>query len=160
MRFQEPEVYQPRAERIYRELRSKILAVIPAADIQHVGSSAVPGVLSKGDVDIYVGVAPAQFADAIGALESLGFDVKMGSLRTQSLCPFEGQRDVGVQLVAKGSEFEFFITFRDLLLADEGLRAEYNALKRASTGLDPERYRAAKSAFIERVLRERKPPLG
>lgn len=158
MRILPPQDYQPQANQIFHALAAQISAALPTATIEHIGSSAVPGLLSKGDLDVYVAVEPVDFAYATAALEGLGFQIKEDSLRTESLCPFvvEGHPlDVGVQLVARGSRFEFFLTLRDLLIADASVREAYNQLKQGSGDLDPHRYRAVKSAFIERVLRDR-----
>jgi GrpB-like predicted nucleotidyltransferase (UPF0157 family) len=158
MRFLAPEEYQPLANEVFRTLAARISATVVGADVHHVGSSAVPSLISKGDLDIYVGVPAASFSEAMAKLEKLeDFHMKLDTLRTDALSPFEVHGfplDVGVQLVAQGSQFEFFLTFRDLLMTDPDLRERYNALKRASVGLDEVQYRAAKAAFIEGVLRD------
>ena len=47
-----------------------------------------------------------------------------------------------------------FGPFRDELINDPALLAEYNALKQRLDGEEYERYTAKKGAFVERVLRE------
>ena len=155
MKFLDPKSYQPQARRIFFSLSRKIRTKLPAATIEHIGSSSVPGVWSKGDLDIYVGVAPEAFDDSIEALKALGFVEKRGTLRNKSLWPFEAsgyKLDVGIQLVATGSRFEYFRSFRDLLKRNATFRANYNRLKWASSHLNSTSYRRAKSRFIERLL--------
>jgi GrpB-like predicted nucleotidyltransferase (UPF0157 family) len=56
-------------------------------------------------------------------------------------------------LVAKGSKFENFLHFRNILNSDKKLRDEYNKLKMDSLNLKPDEYRKVKSRFIEKVLK-------
>lgn len=159
MLFLPPEKYQPAAQRLFEELAAKLLEALPGAQVEHIGASSIPGAVSKGDLDIYVGVSPGELEGCVPIIEELGFTVVTGSLRTDALCPFASKDhdlDVGVQLVAQGSEFEFFLTFRDALRSDETLLDQYNQLKRDSSGLDAESYRANKSLFIEAVLQSKR----
>jgi GrpB-like predicted nucleotidyltransferase (UPF0157 family) len=60
---------------------------------------------------------------------------------------------VGVRLVAAGSDDELeFRAFRDRLVADAALVAEYNAVKHRHAAADEDTYRAAKAEFVMRVL--------
>jgi GrpB-like predicted nucleotidyltransferase (UPF0157 family) len=125
------------------------------ADIQHIGSTAVPGCLTKGDLDVCVRVPPAHFAACEAALaQALARNV--GSLHTSTLASFiyahSAPDEAGVQLVAIGSEHDTFVRFRDLLLASPQHVEQYNALKRAWHGKPMDAYRDAKSAFVEALL--------
>jgi GrpB-like predicted nucleotidyltransferase (UPF0157 family) len=155
MLFLKPEIYQPIACRIYDKLAPKLKVALPASHVEHIGSSAIAGCMSKGDLDIYVGVESNTFQHAIRAIEGMGFTIKQNTFRSDELCPFEGAgfpADVGIQLVAVGSKFEFFLIFKNRLNASEALRQEYNQLKEACVGLTPEEYRKMKSIFIASVL--------
>ena len=60
---------------------------------------------------------------------------------------------MGVQLVVAGSADDaLFGPFRDALVRDPALLAEYNALKRSLDGQDYERYTDVKGEFVEPVL--------
>lgn len=147
--------YQPEAQRLYDAIAPTLIHAMPWARVEHIGSSAILESVSKGDLDIYVEVDGPRFDASITALQALGFTIKEGSFRSDELCPFESSTypiDVGIQLVASGSKFEFFLTFRDAMNQSPNLRAEYNELKRRATGLAPAEYRRIKSTFIERVL--------
>lgn len=148
-------MYQPLAEAVYETIAAQLRSVLPGATIEHIGSSAIPGAISKGDLDIFVGVSPGEFSKATEAINGLGFRAKPDTLQTEQLCPFEGGSfplDVGIQLVERGSRFEFFRWFRDLVKRDSVLRDRYNQLKRDAEPLDENAYRTLKSDFIEAVL--------
>lgn len=127
--------------------------------MEHIGSSAIPGALSKGDLDICVLVAPSHHELYVRALKNFGYVEKRDTLRTEQLCMLEWHKpgeEHAVQLVASDSPFEMFIAFRDALLARPALVAEYNQVKLNAAHLSEVEYRAAKSTFIERVIRETK----
>jgi GrpB-like predicted nucleotidyltransferase (UPF0157 family) len=153
MQFLKPREYQIHAGQIYNELRTRLLTVLPDAEIEHIGSSAIRGALSKGDLDVLVRVPRERFAQAIEAIQSFGFSIKDGTLRTQSLCMLEGENNTAIQLIEAGSEFEMFVRFRDKMNSEPSLVEKYNQLKLDSTGMIEEEYRARKSKFIEAVLR-------
>lgn len=61
MVFLEPEQYQQRCAQLFNSYQKDISALLPFAKIEHIGSSAIPNAISKGDLDIYVEVKPDQF---------------------------------------------------------------------------------------------------
>jgi GrpB protein len=100
MKFLPPNDYQPLALRSFERLRADLSKVLPAAEVEHIGSSAILGAISKGDLDVLVRVTRNQFPMAIKAIESLGFSIKQGTLRTESLCMLEGPHDVARDVCA------------------------------------------------------------
>jgi GrpB-like predicted nucleotidyltransferase (UPF0157 family) len=87
------------------EHRARILELLPEAEIEHVGSTSIPGALTKGDV-----------------------------------------------AVTGSPDDALFGPFRDAMIRDPALLAEYNALKLRHDGADYERYTKVKGELIERVL--------
>ena len=163
MKLLEPGAYQPLAREIFDQLCPLIRRTLPAARIEHIGSSSIEGAVSKGDLDIFVGVEPGGFEGAVAAIESLGFRIKTESFRNESLCPFESDAyplPVGLQLVTNRSEFESFLVFRNRMNTDGNLRSEYNRLNRQASDLSDDEYRRVKSQFIESVLNRRKVLFG
>ncbi len=155
MKFLAAGVYQPVAWLTYHQIREQVLTVLPSARIEHIGSSSIEGAVSKGDLDVFIGVEKSKFEHAISVLQALRFTITEDTLRTDELCPFESfdyPLDVGVQLVANGSRFENFLRFRNLINAQPELLEKYNQLKLDATGLPPQEYRKIKSAFIEELL--------
>lgn len=88
-------------------------------------------------------------------LQVAGYTAKTDTLRTPELCMLVSPRtdlDLALQVVAEGSQFEFFMRFRDALRAAPLLVDQYNQLKRNFAGLGEQRYREEKSKFIKAVL--------
>lgn len=121
------------------------------------GATAVPGALTKGDVDLLVRVSEPDFAHAVSILRKR-YIVHQPHNWTRTLASFKApdssEPPVGVQLVVAGSDADgFFGPFRDALISDPSLLAEYNELKLRLDGLDYESYTERKGEFIENVLR-------
>ncbi len=148
-------MYQPLVDATYAAIAAQLRSALPSATVEHIGSSAVPGAISKGDLDVYVAVRSDEFLHAVETLRGLGFRDRTDTLRTEQLYPFTGDGfpiDVGIQLVERGSRFEFFRRFRDLLKSDSELLERYNQLKLDAASLDDDAYRGLKSSFIEAIL--------
>ncbi|CAH0536642.1 GrpB family protein [Vibrio marisflavi] len=158
MKFYCADAYQDKCQKLF-ELYSYIIRdLAPTANIEHIGSSSIPHAISKGDLDIFVGVSPEIFESTITSLVQLDFREKLDTLRTNELCMLEkvGESGIAIQIVANGSEYEDFLTFRDQLRKHITLVRQYNNLKRACRGLKHTEYRKKKSLFIERVLKRAK----
>ncbi|QSB54306.1 GrpB family protein [Acinetobacter calcoaceticus] len=155
MIFLEPEQYQKKCAQLFNSYQKDISTLLPFARIEHIGSSSIPNAISKGDLDIYIEVKPEQFEVAIEGLKTLNFIEKQNTLRTHELCMLESLNndDVAFQIVATGSKFTFFLTFRNKLTASPALVDEYNQLKLQCSHLDHDQYRTIKSDFITRILK-------
>jgi len=154
MVFLEPEQYQQRCAQLFNSYQKDISTLLPFAKIEHIGSSAIPNAISKGDLDIYIEVMSEQFEFAIEQLKTLNFIEKQNTLRTHELCMLESLNndDVAFQIVVTDSIFTFFLTFKNKLISSPTLVNEYNQLKLQCSHLDPDQYRTIKSDFINRVL--------
>ena len=154
MVFLEPEQYQQRCAQLFNSYQKDISTLLPFAKIEHIGSSAIPNAISKGDLDIYIEVMSEQFEFAIEQLKTLNFIEKQNTLRTHELCMLESLNndDVAFQIVVTDSIFTFFLTFKNKLISSPKLVNEYNELKLQCSHLDPDQYRTIKSDFINRVL--------
>jgi len=143
-----------RATAIFEEWKVKIEAAIPSSKVEHVGSTAIYGALTKGDIDLYVEVPEGSHAKAVSIIETMGFKVKRDTHRDSELCMLEHQdvEDLAVQVVVRGSRYRFFLHFRDALNNDEHLVKKYNALKESCVETTPEQYREKKSQFIRGIL--------
>lgn len=154
MRFEPEARFRAVAEEAVARETGRLRALVPSACVEHVGSTAVPGSLTKGDVDLQVRVPPEGFAAAEAALAG-AYERNLGSAPAPGFAAFERKGppiDVGVQLTAIGSERDFFWRLRDLLLARPDLRLRYDALKRAHEQASMAAYRAAKERFFEALL--------
>lgn len=141
------------AEKIFKFQSKRIKQMIPNADIQHIGSTAIPNSLTKGDLDIQVRVSLEDFITAVEALSKL-YEVNDGSVKTNEFRAFKDDTTsppLGVQLTVVDSEFDFFWKFRDVLLQNDQYRIEYNNLKKKFEGKAMEVYREAKNDFINKI---------
>ncbi|MFA0540266.1 GrpB family protein [Vibrio sp. 10N.222.52.B7] len=154
MKFYPAEQYQAACHELFVRYEREIKKLIPNARIEHVGASSIPSAVSKGDLDIFVGVDLGELEDVIERLTTLGFNEKLDTLRTPELCMLESTSsdDVALQVVANSSEFECFLRFRDKLRANPALVKQYNTLKMSCEGWSQEKYREKKADFIEYVL--------
>ncbi|EAP95226.1 GrpB family protein [Vibrio splendidus] len=154
MKFYPAEQYQAACNDLFIRYERDIKKLISNARVEHVGASSIPFAVSKGDLDIFVGVELGEFEDVIERLATLGFTEKLDTLRTPELCMLESTSGdaVALQVVASGSEFECFLRFRDKLRANPELVQQYNTLKMSCEGWPQEEYREKKSDFIEHVL--------
>jgi len=154
MKFYSAEQYQASCEELFLRYGREIKKLFPDARIEHVGASSIPMAVSKGDLDIFVGVEASELENAAQLLTTLGFQEKVDTLRTSELCMLESTSDddVAFQVVANGSEFECFLVFRDKLRENASLVQQYNELKMSCEGWSQEEYRRKKSAFVEHVL--------
>jgi len=148
---------RPAAKAAFEEHRRQVLQVLPDAEVEHVGATAIPGALTKGDVDVLVRVSAERFEIAAECLRQM-YVVHQPHNWTPTLASFVDHEahelPVGVQLVVAGSEDdEMFGRFRDALAGDPALLAEYNELKRRLDGEQYGRYTEIKGRFIERTLR-------
>ena len=131
--------------------------LIPDCDVEHVGSTAVAGTLTKGDLDILVLVTMEAFPCAEARLAER-LDRNAPSWRSDVFSSFKDDAadpPLGVQLAVRGRGSEHFIRFRDMLAAEPRVLAEYNSLKAQFEGGEMTAYRERKGEFIERVLATR-----
>ncbi|MFA0552406.1 GrpB family protein [Vibrio lentus] len=154
MKFYSSEQYQTACNKLFVRYERDIKKLTPNARVEHVGASSIPFAVSKGDLDIFVGVDLGELEDVIERLTPLAFTEKLDTLRTPELCMLESTSsdDVALQVVANGSEFECFLAFRDKLRTDPELVEQYNTLKMSCEGWPQDEYREKKSDFIEYVL--------
>lgn len=141
-------------EKTFTSQRDFIQRLIPGADIQHVGSTAIPNSLTKGDLDIQVRVSEFQFNQAVETLSTV-YESNDGSIKTNEFRAFKDDANIpplGIQLTVIGSEFDFFWKFRDVLLQNELFKIEYDNLKREFEGKDMEAYREAKNDFFSKII--------
>jgi GrpB-like predicted nucleotidyltransferase (UPF0157 family) len=136
---------------VYKRIIEKLL---PEADVQHVGSTAICNSLTKGDLDIQVRVGPQHFSKAVQELSAL-YELNESSVKTDWFRAFKDDSTVpplGVQLTVIGSEYDFFWKFRDVLLLNDTYRMEYDELKREFEGKEMDEYREAKNEFFQKLM--------
>lgn len=132
--------------------RGTILELLPEAEVEHIGATAVTGSLTKGDLDLLVRVAAEDFDRGLGALGNR-YDVHQPENWNHGFASFKstshGKIPVGIQLVVAGGEDDLLFTgWRDRLIADPRLLRRYNELKLAQCDSGYDAYLTAKAEFI------------
>lgn len=129
-----------------------------ALRIEHVGSTAVPGLPAKPVVDIQVSVRDVEDDDAYRRpIESLGFQLRWIETGHRYFRPPPRlPRTWQVHVCRMGSEWErVHLLFRDFLRVHAGEAAEYGRLKMRLAGMyatDRIRYTDEKGPFIDAAL--------
>lgn len=119
----------PLVEPIVTETVARIVKLLPDAEVHHIGATAIPGALTKGDVDVLVLVASEALSQAISVLGQQ-YAVKQRENWTADFASFGDDTGyalpLGVQVVVKGSENDFLLYLRDYLTAHRSALEEYN----------------------------------
>jgi len=149
----------------FERTRGELAALFPlgSAQIEHIGSTAVPSLAAKPVIDIMLGTPSLALIEAKRAeLEALGFEYvskyeRELPMRRYFVRPAGAMPRVHLHCVVVGSAFwTEHLAFRDALRKDVMLREQYQALKQELAAQFPEdsaAYTAAKAPFIQAVLR-------
>ena len=140
---------RPAARRIRDAVEDRIAPLLPAHELELTGGLSVPGALTKGDVDLHLRVAPADFAATVAALRGV-YRVVRPEIWQDTLATFEvdAALPTGIAVTPAGSVHDVrFTRGWERLRTEPGLLAEYNALK--AGGGD---YEERKSAFFDRLV--------
>ena len=162
-----PKLYEREAARLHQTLGKRFILCM-----EHVGSTAVPGLASKPIIDILIGVASLNEAKqyAVPILEALGYGYWRDNPDPSRLffvrgLPPHGPRTYHIHIVEMSMSGRDWnkIAFRDYLRAHPDEAARYAALKQTLAARfcnDREAYTDGKSEYIQRVLSlaEENPP--
>src|SRR5215217_165995 len=153
--------YDPRWPACFARLRDRLAAALGplAVRIEHIGSTAVPGLAAKPIIDLDVVIADhADLPAVIERLRPLGYQHEgdLGvpgreAFTTPAGAPAHHLYVCALDTRALGRH----LAFRDALRADPALADAYGDLKRtlaARLAHDRDAYTEAKSAFIDQVL--------
>ena len=149
----------PDAKQRFEEERLRIaiaLGRLPAA-IEHIGSTAIPGIKAKPIIDILIGLRSLPLEAVRATLVALGYEHVEGAGGPDRLFFRRGDpRAYHVHVVLHdGPTWRRHIIFRDWLNLRPDVAREYEALKvdlAARFANDREAYANGKDAFVERVL--------
>jgi GrpB-like predicted nucleotidyltransferase (UPF0157 family) len=125
-----------------------------ARAIEHVGSTAVPGLAAKPIIDVLVMVGDPEEESLLAPIEAVGYELRVRE-RAHRMFRTRG-RDVHVHLYgADDQEVQRMLGFRDRLRASSRDRSEYERLKRElarRSWPDMNAYADAKGPLIESIL--------
>lgn len=152
--------YNPEWPAQFAVLASTVKAAIGSVllRIEHVGSTAVPGLAAKPIIDFDAVVSAEAVPEAIRRLEAIGYTHKgdQGIPGREAFRPPQGPVPHHLYVCpSDNAELAAHLRFRDALRADRSLAMDYSRLKRELAvrfGADRAGYCDAKSSFIQEVL--------
>jgi len=146
----------PVAQKVVTDFEKLLRALLPRCRIEHVGATAMPDGVTKGDVDINIRVLSDDFGLVVDALRHRGgFQEAQPRNWSETFASFSDVSralPVGLHVTVARSPDDFLVPLRDLMLRDESLRRQYDRVKREAASLGPDGYWAAKNAFLTDVL--------
>lgn len=136
---------------LFESEKQKLYGLFPDVDIEHIGGTAVPGSISKGDLDINIRVTTEDFESVIEALKTF-YKINQPKNWSKEFASFkDDSRKLGVQVTVIGSPEDYFVAQREYLKNHPEAVSELNALKEKFEGRDMEEYRKAKEEFFENL---------
>jgi GrpB-like predicted nucleotidyltransferase (UPF0157 family) len=151
-----PLMFESEAELIRQAFAPEVVRV------EHIGSTAVPGMGAKPVVDILLGATSLDSIESrISALASCGYRYiaeyeDQIPQRRYFVKPAEGDEKFHLHAVERTSQFwRDHLAFRDVLRTDRRIFDAYLSLKRIlaeSLKMDRDAYTRAKAPFIESVV--------
>lgn len=155
--------YDPQWPILYEEEKASIFGVIGdlIVDIQHIGSTAVPGLGAKPIIDIMVAIRGLALVErCVQPLQAIGYEY-LGEYGIPGRYyfrkpPGHPHSTYHIHMVERESDFwERHILFRGFLRAHPEEAQRYYELKRelaTKFGSDRDAYTEAKRSFIESVV--------
>ena len=153
-----PDLFSAEAGRIAPAVQRAGLARL---QLEHVGSTAIPGLAAKPILDMMAGSAPgAAWQPYVDVFQALGYEPRgpqgVAERELLVLGPDRARTHHLSLVVAGGVFWRDHLAFRDRLRAEPALAAAYAALKRGLARRhagNREAYTAGKLAFVGEVLR-------
>jgi GrpB-like predicted nucleotidyltransferase (UPF0157 family) len=158
--------YDPNWAHLFEALRAPVVAALGelVVVVEHVGSTAVPGLAAKPIIDMDVVVpSVSDIPEAIERLAILGYIHRgdLGIAGREAFTSPAGKPRHHLYVCAKGSEeLGRHRSFRDYLLGHPDDALAYGALKKAAAlrfADDRFAYNEAKTQFVEAVLQRASP---
>lgn len=146
------------AARLATRIRDALGANAPG--IEHVGSTAVPGLATKPIIDLAAGLGQVSAEAVREPLEALGYEYRRDAGDRGGLVfvleDRPRHRVAHVHVVEHGGpQWQRYLAFRDLLLSDGSARAAYERVKTELAGEFPDdrkAYQAGKEAVVAGLL--------
>ncbi len=158
--------YEPEWPHLFAELGANLRGVLGsvAVRIDHIGSTAIPGMAAKPVIDVQISVGAFAPLDAFRMpLAELGFLYRAGnpdlSKRYFREAPGTRRTHIHVRLAGSWSE-QFALLFRDYLREHEAEAAWYSGVKMRLAeqfGDDREDYTNAKAWYLWEIMKKADP---
>jgi GrpB-like predicted nucleotidyltransferase (UPF0157 family) len=152
--------YDPEWPRLFEREADRIRAVLGkrAVQLEHVGSTSVPGLAAKPIIDIMLVVPDSGDELAyVPDLEAAGYVLVIREAERQQHRVFKGpDTNVNLHVYSPGSpEIERYLIFRDRLRSDPADRERYQRVKRELARRDwryVQQYADAKTEVVEEII--------
>ncbi len=152
-------------------LQLLIVDLDPNVFVEHIGSTAVPGMPGKNSINLLLLIESKRFADFLNNLESIGFHadpiIIEPAHRPRRIGTFaHGGKDHSIHVhltEPESDDHQNAVFFRQYLTDHPELQKEYAEVKRMAAknaAEDPLAYNRAKHAFIQRILHLRATDTG
>lgn len=153
--------YNPLFPKLFEKEKQRLLPHMPPGTIvEHVGSTAVPGLGGKGIIDIAI----ATNENIIEPLESLGYEFRKAWSTPNRLYfrqdlpdPEEGIRRYHLHVMRETTkDWHEMLYFRDFLINNPQEAQKYAEIKKmaaAEVNEDGAKYRELKDPFFQKVLK-------
>lgn len=156
--------HDPRWKDLYAAEASRLRAVFDDALVstEHIGSTSIPDILAKPVIDIAAAAISLDVIDRLAPkMGAIGYEARgehgIPGRRYFKKRGREKEPGFHLHVFERGSDnLRRHLLFRDFLLAEPGVAADYSALKKKIVGQDgalPPDYSARKDAFIADILR-------
>jgi len=152
--------YNPKYPKLFEKEKRKILKIIPKAEVEHVGSTAIPGLGGKPIVDIMIIIPKKRMSKIRSLLIKKGYiHPKMGSEKGRLFFQKDygilfWKRRVHIHLTYKKSKpYYRAIIFRDYLRRNPKAVLKYAKIKKEAVKhakSEGQKYREYKDKFIKK----------
>jgi len=151
--FKSEKTLRKTVKKAFLQEKRVIAKILPSVDVQHVGSTAIPNSLTKGDLDIQVRVKKEDFTKTVKEL------LKLYKKDTENRCTktyvsfkkYNGEILIGIQVTVINSKEDDFSKLRDILLSNPKYQKELDSLKKKYNGKTMSEYRRVKAKFFNRL---------
>ncbi len=153
--------YDPNWEELFEREAHRIRSILgsKALQIEHVGSTSVPGLCAKPIIDILLVVEnSADELSYVPVLESAGYTLRVREPEWSEHRMFKGpDTDINLHVFSKGtSEIKRMLLFRDHLRNNEADREKYAQVKRSlakNKWRHIQHYADAKTSIIQEIMK-------
>lgn len=149
--YPSPQIFD-QAAKIFDRERKALAQLFPYADIQHVGSCAIPGALGKFDIDIQIRIPRQFFEKVIEEMEKYYVPKHRDILWNNNWAIFRAddftKDDIDYLITVIDAPEDDFYKVRDYLINHPEVLEEYNNLKLRYEGHPYGEYRKAKQNFL------------
>lgn len=157
MKFIPTQTILDTANKVFAEKEILLKKLLPFAEVHHVGSTAIPGSVTKGDLDINIRVSQKDFDKSVEILKK-----HYAIAQPQNWKPYfasfqdntEKRISTGIQLSVIDSDSDVFLKIKEVLLGNPKLLREYNEMKQEHEGDDQGAYWRKKDTFFKRILED------